>query len=52
MKAFIFVLALIIPVTGFCLEKADLVLVVKSESKLYLLKDGKVDEGTPIEIRP
>jgi murein L,D-transpeptidase YafK len=30
------------PVTGFCLEKADLVLVVKSESKLYLLKDGEV----------
>lgn len=42
MKAFIFVFALIMPVTGFCLEKADFVLVVKSESRLYLLKDGEV----------
>ena len=37
MKIFISLLLLLIPNLTFGIEKADMVLVVKSESKLYLM---------------
>jgi len=42
MKLIIFLLILVIPVHALGIEKADRVLVVKSESKLYLFKNEKV----------
>ena len=38
---FLFIVFLFIPTHANCLEKADFVLIVKSESKLYLKKKGK-----------
>lgn len=42
MRIFVFIILLLIPNCAFGIEKADMVLVVKSESKLYLLKNDKV----------
>ncbi len=42
MRLLIFIFLLIVPINAFCIEKADFVLVVKSESKLYLLKNGEI----------
>jgi murein L,D-transpeptidase YafK len=42
MLATILLLLLLLPNCAFGIENADLVLVDKSESKLYLLKNGKV----------
>ena len=42
MRFFIFILVFLIPSYATCIEKADHVLVVKSESKLYLRKKGKI----------
>ena len=41
-KTIVFILILLIPVHTLGIERADKVLVVKSESKLYLIKDKKV----------
>ena len=41
MKFVLFIFILLIPSYATCIEKADLVLVIKSESKLYLKKNGK-----------
>ena len=42
MKIFVLILFLLLPVSSFGIEKADGVLVVKSKSKLYLLKNQKI----------
>ncbi len=42
MKKTLLILFLLIPTLLFGMEKADFVLVVKSESKLYLIKNSKV----------
>lgn len=42
MRIFILLFLFLIPDVSFALEKADMVLVVKSESKLYLKKNGKI----------
>lgn len=42
MRLFILIFLLLMPDVSYALEKADLVLVVKSESKLYLKKNGKI----------
>ena len=42
MRIFIIIFFLLLPNWAFGIEKADMVLVVKSESKLYLLKNQKV----------
>lgn len=42
MKTLAFILLLLMSGNALAIEKADMVLVVKSESKLYLLKNGKV----------
>jgi murein L,D-transpeptidase YafK len=44
MKKIILIILLLLPTIAFGIEKADMVLVVKSESKLYLKKDGKIIE--------
>jgi len=41
MKKIILIILFLTPTIVFSIEKADMVLVVKSESKLYLKKDGK-----------
>jgi len=41
MKIAYFTIILLISTYAFCLEKADFVFVIKSESKLYLIKNGK-----------
>ena len=41
MRFVIIIFVLFIPSYATCIEKADFVLVIKSESKLYLKKDGK-----------
>jgi hypothetical protein len=41
MRFVFFIFLLLIPSYATCLEKADFVLVIKSESKLYLKKNGK-----------
>lgn len=41
MEKIIFIILLLTPTIVFGIEKADMVLVIKSESKLYLRKDGK-----------
>jgi murein L,D-transpeptidase YafK len=38
----LFIIIFLIPALAVCIEKADHVLVVKSEFKLYLEKDGKI----------
>jgi len=40
MKPAALILLLIFPAIALCSEKADLVLVVKCKSKLYLMKNG------------
>jgi murein L,D-transpeptidase YafK len=42
MRKILFIIVLLIPTIAFGIEKADLVLVRKSESKLYLKNHGKV----------
>jgi hypothetical protein len=42
MRFFLFIIIFFIPSHVTCIEKADHVLVVKSESKLYLKKHGKI----------
>ena len=42
MKIIFFTIVLLMPTIAFGIEKADSVLVIKSESKLYLKKNGKV----------
>jgi murein L,D-transpeptidase YafK len=42
MRLVVIFLFLFLPISAFGIEKADKVLVVKSESKLYLMKKGKV----------
>jgi murein L,D-transpeptidase YafK len=42
MRLIVIILILSLPITAFGTEKADKVLVVKSESKLYLMQNGKV----------
>jgi murein L,D-transpeptidase YafK len=42
MKKIVFLLLFLIPATAFGMEKADRVLVIKSESKLYLKKQGEI----------
>lgn len=42
MRKIIIIVLLLIPAVSFATEKADSVLVVKSESKLCLMNDGKV----------
>ena len=42
MRFFLFIIIFLIPSHATCVEKADHVLVVKSESKLYLKKNGKI----------
>jgi murein L,D-transpeptidase YafK len=42
MRVFVFIILLLMPNGVFGIETANMVLVVKSESKLYLLKRGKV----------
>ena len=42
MKIIFFTIGLLMPTIAFGIEKADSVLVIKSESKLYLKKNGKV----------
>ena len=42
MKRFLYLFLLLLPTIAFGIEKADMVLVVKSESKLYLKKDGRI----------
>lgn len=44
MKRIILLILLIQPAIAYGIEKADMVLVIKSESKLYLKKDGKILE--------
>ncbi len=44
MKKIILIILLLSPTFVFGIEKADMVLVIKSESKLYLKKDGKTLE--------
>ena len=41
MRFVIIIFVLLIPSYATCIEKADFVLVIKSESKLYLKRDGK-----------
>ncbi|MFC1579896.1 murein L,D-transpeptidase family protein [Thermodesulfobacteriota bacterium] len=41
MRIALFIFILLIPSYADCIEKTDLVLVIKSESKLYLKKNGK-----------
>lgn len=45
MKKILFATLLLLPSIAFGIEKADMVLVIKSESKLYLKKDGRVLEA-------
>ena len=48
MKAFtriLFIIIFLIPSYAACIDKADHVVVVKSESKLYLKKDGQILKG-------
>jgi murein L,D-transpeptidase YafK len=42
MKKIIFLILCLLPAVAFGMEKADKVLVIKSESKLYLKKRGKI----------
>lgn len=42
MKKTVLILLLLLPSVAFGIEKADMVLVIKSESKLYLKKNGKI----------
>ncbi len=42
MRIFILIILLLIPGIAFGIEKADMVLVIKSESKLFLKKRGKI----------
>ena len=42
MKALITLILLFVPFTAFGLEKADMVLVIKSEAKLCLVKNEKI----------
>lgn len=42
MKKIVFLILCLIPAIAFGMEKADRVLVVKSKSKLYLKKQGKI----------
>ncbi|NNF98217.1 MAG: L,D-transpeptidase family protein [Desulfobacteraceae bacterium] len=41
-KTLVLIFLMLLPATVFGIEKADLVLVVKSESRLYLKRNGKV----------
>lgn len=45
MKKILFATLLLLPSIAFGIEKADMVLVIKSESKLYLKKNGRVLEA-------
>lgn len=42
MRIIAIIILLLIPVVSFGIEKADMVLVIKSDSKLYLKRNGKV----------
>jgi len=42
MKTIALIILLIMPAFAFSMEKADMVIVNKSESKLYLAKNGKI----------
>ena len=42
MRRIVFIILLLMPNWAFAIETAHMVLVIKSESKLYLLKSGKV----------
>lgn len=42
MKKIVFLILCLIPAVAFGMEKADRVLVIKSKSKLYLKKQGKI----------
>lgn len=44
MKKTILIILLLLPAIAYGNEKADMVLVIKSESKLYLKKDGRILE--------
>ena len=48
MKKTITIFLLLLPAIAFGFEKADMVLVIKSEGKLYLKKDGKVFGEYPV----
>ncbi len=48
MKRIVFLLVLLIPCTVFAAPKADLVLVIKSEARLYLVENGKVFKSFPV----
>ena len=42
MQRLALIILLLVPAFAFAVEKADMVLVIKSEAKLYLKKNGKV----------
>ena len=42
MRTITFIIIFILPACAFGIEKADMVLVVKSEAKLYLIKNDKI----------
>ncbi|WP_455221109.1 L,D-transpeptidase family protein [Kaarinaea lacus] len=42
MLRYVVLLLLLVPVSAFAIEKADLVIVEKSKTRLYLMKDNKI----------
>lgn len=48
MKRIVFLLVLLIPCTVFAAPKADLVLVIKSEARLYLVENGRIFKSFPV----